>query len=129
MQRRHLLGATAAAAATLALPAFAQTWPARPIKLVVPFPPGSSPDIVARLLAEPLAVALGQPVVVDNNGAAGGNVGAAQVARDTIARLEGRTPTPAPSPGASPTPAPSSSELVKPPSGRTGSSSELVKPQ
>lgn len=81
MQRRHLLGATAAAAATLALPAFAQAWPARPIKLVVPFPPGSSPDIIGRLVAEPLAAALGQPVVVDNKPGAGGNLGTGLVAK------------------------------------------------
>ena len=81
MQRRHLLGATAAAAATLALPAFAQAWPARPIKLVVPFPPGSSPDIIGRLVAEPLAAALGQPVVVDNKPGAGGNLGTGMVAK------------------------------------------------
>jgi len=81
MQRRHLLGATAAAATTLALPAFAQAWPARPIKLVVPFPPGSSPDIIGRLVAEPLAAALGQPVVVDNKPGAGGNLGTGMVAK------------------------------------------------
>ena len=81
MQRRHLLGATAAAAATLALPALAQAWPARPIKLVVPFPPGSSPDIIGRLVAEPLAAALGQPVVVDNKPGAGGNLGTGMVAK------------------------------------------------
>ena len=81
MQRRHLLGATAAAATTLALPAFAQAWPARPIKLVVPFPPGSSPDIIGRLVAEPLAAALGKPVVVDNKPGAGGNLGTGMVAK------------------------------------------------
>lgn len=81
MQRRHLLSGAAAAAASLALPAFAQSWPSRPIKLVVPFPPGSSPDIIGRLVAEPLAVALGQPVVVDNKPGAGGNLGTGLVAK------------------------------------------------
>jgi len=81
MQRRAFLHTTVAAAAALSAPAFAQTWPSRPIKLVVPFPPGSSPDIIARLVAEPLGHALGQPVIVDNKAGAGGNIGTAVVAK------------------------------------------------
>ena len=81
MQRRRLLHIAAAGAAGLALPAFAQSWPVRPIKLVVPFPPGSSPDLIARLIAEPLAASLGQPVVIDNRPGAGGNVGTGFVAK------------------------------------------------
>jgi tripartite-type tricarboxylate transporter receptor subunit TctC len=81
MQRRRLLHTAAAGAAGLALPAFAQSWPARPIKLVVPFPPGSSPDLIARLIAEPLAASLGQPVVIDNRPGAGGYVGTGFVAK------------------------------------------------
>jgi len=81
MQRRHFLETSLAAAATFAAPAFAQTWPSRPIKLVVPFPPGSSPDYIARLIAEPLAHALGQPVVIDNKPGAGGEIGTGAVAR------------------------------------------------
>ncbi|MFL6664275.1 MAG: Bug family tripartite tricarboxylate transporter substrate binding protein, partial [Rhizobacter sp.] len=81
MQRRRVLQAAAAGAASLALPSWAQAWPARPIKLVIPFPAGSSPDIIGRLVGEPLGQALGQPVVVDNRPGAGGNVGTGAVAK------------------------------------------------
>ena len=81
MQRRHVLNSIAAAAATaLALPLRAQAWPARAIKLVVPFPPGTSPDIMARIVSEPLGRALGQPIVIDNRPGAGGNIGTGAVA-------------------------------------------------
>ena len=81
MQRRLLLHTAFAGAVTLTAPAFAQAWPTRPMKLVVPFPPGSSPDYIARLIAEPLAHALGQPVVIDNKPGAGGEIGTGAVAR------------------------------------------------
>jgi tripartite-type tricarboxylate transporter receptor subunit TctC len=81
--RRHALATAAALAAATVLPtARAQaTWPNRPLKIVVGFPGGSSPDLTARLLAEPLSKALGQPVVIENRPGAGGNIAAAQVAR------------------------------------------------
>ncbi|MDE2626298.1 MAG: tripartite tricarboxylate transporter substrate binding protein [Burkholderiales bacterium] len=61
--------------------ASAQSWPSRPIRLVVPFPPGTSPDFIARLIADPLGHALGQSVVVDNRPGAGGNIGTGMVAK------------------------------------------------
>jgi tripartite-type tricarboxylate transporter receptor subunit TctC len=67
--------------AALARPAFAQPWPARPIRIIVPFPPGGLVDLLARLVAPPMTAALGQPVVVDNRPGAGGNIGADAVAK------------------------------------------------
>lgn len=63
--------------------AFAQTqaWPARSLRLIVPYPPGSTPDIVGRTLATGLQEAFGQPVVVENRTGAGGNIGAEAVAK------------------------------------------------
>lgn len=83
MQRRSLLLAALAAAAPRAQTADAPaaSWPVQPVKLMVGFPGGSSPDLTARALAEPLAAALGQPVIVENKPGAGGNIAAAQVAR------------------------------------------------
>ena len=56
-------------------------WPARPIKLVVPYGPGSSPDVIARIISEKLSTRLGQPVVIDNRIGAGGNTGTGSVAK------------------------------------------------
>lgn len=61
--------------------AAAETWPARPVRAVVPFAAGSSTDIVPRLVFEQLAVQLGQPIVVENRSGAGGTIGAAFVAK------------------------------------------------
>ena len=69
------------AGTALAAPASAQPWPVKPIRMVVPFPAGSSPDLIARLLTEKLAAALGQAVVVENRPGAGGNIGTGMVAR------------------------------------------------
>jgi tripartite-type tricarboxylate transporter receptor subunit TctC len=60
--------------------ASAQEWPMRPLRLVVPFPAGGSADVQSRVIADELAKALGQPVVVDNRPGAGGNIGAAEAA-------------------------------------------------
>jgi tripartite-type tricarboxylate transporter receptor subunit TctC len=61
--------------------AAAQIYPARPVKIVVPFPPGSTPDIVGRTLSTKLQEAFGQPVVVENRTGAGGNIGTEMVAK------------------------------------------------
>lgn len=61
--------------------AFAQAWPSKPIRLVIPFPAGGSTDIVGRLIADKLTQSLGQPVVVDNRGGAGGTTGSDVVAK------------------------------------------------
>ncbi|MDR4126444.1 Bug family tripartite tricarboxylate transporter substrate binding protein [Yanghanlia caeni] len=82
--RRRLNLSALGLAALLALPLGAQaadTWPSRPITMVVPFPPGSSPDTLGRMVAEPLAQKLGQPIVVENKPGAGGNIGTRLVAQ------------------------------------------------
>jgi tripartite-type tricarboxylate transporter receptor subunit TctC len=62
-------------------PALADDWPSRPIQIVVSFGAGGAADIIARLIGDKLAVALGQPVIVEDKPGAGGNIGAAAVAR------------------------------------------------
>ena len=79
LTRRAILTALALALGTGS--AFAQTWPSKPIRLVIPFPAGGSTDIVGRLIADKLTQSLGQPVVVDNRGGAGGTTGSDVVAK------------------------------------------------
>jgi tripartite-type tricarboxylate transporter receptor subunit TctC len=67
--------------ALLAASALAQSWPQKPVRFIVPFPPGGATDISARLLGEKLTQIWGQSVVIENRGGAGGGVGAAEAAR------------------------------------------------
>ena len=82
--RRRFLTLTAAALATPALPRLgqAQAWPAgKPIRAVVPFSAGSTVDIIARIVLDPLSQQLGQTILVENRGGAGGSIGSAAVAK------------------------------------------------
>ncbi len=83
MQRRTALLTLSALAplAALPLPAAAQAWPSKPLRLVIPFPAGGATDIIGRLLAQKLAAALGQQVVIDNKPGAGGSIGSDLVAK------------------------------------------------
>ena len=76
-----LLLRAVAALLLLAAPAFAQTWPDKQVRIVVPFPAGGSADILCRLVGEKLSAAWGQTVIIDNRAGAGGNVGAEVVYR------------------------------------------------
>ena len=81
-RRRHLLALAAAGlAAPSVLRAQGSAWPERPIRLVVPWPPGGSTDTIARIFQPKLAEALGRPIVIDNRGGASGSVGAIEASR------------------------------------------------
>lgn len=81
--RRQVLGLAASfmASGSLTRTAIAQTYPSRPITLIVPFPPGGSTDPAARVVAGAMAAKLGQPIVVENVGGAGGRIGVGRLAR------------------------------------------------
>jgi tripartite-type tricarboxylate transporter receptor subunit TctC len=83
LDRRMLLGALASLAAVPAAFAQAAPWPARPIRLIIPFPPGGPTDIVARVLAERMSRTLGQPLIIENRPGANGNIG-----NDAVAKAE-----------------------------------------
>jgi tripartite-type tricarboxylate transporter receptor subunit TctC len=80
---RKLIGAFAMAASLVGglAGAQAQTFPSRQITLVVPFPPGGSTDVAARIMAEKMRPILGQPVIIENVGGAGGSIAVGRVAR------------------------------------------------
>ena len=81
--RRSLSSVTAFAILMVAASACAQDYPNRPIRMIVPFPPGGSVDVIARIVALKLSESLGQQIVIDNRGGASGNIGAELVARAT----------------------------------------------
>jgi tripartite-type tricarboxylate transporter receptor subunit TctC len=80
-RRRFLHLAMAAAALPTVSPATAQTYPSRPVTIVVPFPAGGSTDAIGRIVAERLRASLGQPIIIENVGGAGGSIGVGRVAR------------------------------------------------
>jgi tripartite-type tricarboxylate transporter receptor subunit TctC len=83
MQRRILLALSSLALALSSSLALAQNYPSKPVRLIVPFAPGGTTDIVARVLAQPLGAVLGQAVIIENKAGGGGAVGALEMIRAT----------------------------------------------
>lgn len=81
MNHRRWIAFALSVAAFACAPAGAQTWPTKPVRVVIPFPPGGPSDIVMRLAAEKMQAALKQPIVIESKAGAGGNIGASEVAR------------------------------------------------
>lgn len=76
-----LAGLTSVCALLVSFPTFAEVWPTKPVKWIVPYPPGGSTDILARLVGQKLSERLGQPVIIENKSGAGGNIGTDYVAK------------------------------------------------
>ena len=93
LTRRSALSSVLAAAASLRA-AVAQAYPSRPISLLVPWAPGGSTDILARIVATHLHQSMGQPVVIENRTGASGNIGTGAVARAAPGRLHASCSTP-----------------------------------
>jgi len=83
MQRRTLITACASALLCATSGAWAQAYPNKPVKLVVPFAPGGTTDIVARVVSEKISLSLGQPMIVENKAGGGGSVGATETSKAT----------------------------------------------
>lgn len=81
MRRTSLRHALVLVVSLAAVAVHAQDYPNRPVRMIVPYPPAGGTDIVARILAEPLSVVLGQPIMVENRGGAAGNIGTDLVAK------------------------------------------------
>ena len=80
---RRLLPAFALLCALISVGAAAADWPTKPVNLIVPYPPGGGTDVIARIVQEPLSKQLGQPVLIENRGGAGGSIGTAAAAKAT----------------------------------------------
>ena len=80
-RKQFISAALVGLASAWPLAALAQTYPVKPIRFIVPYPPGGGTDVIARIVQEPLSRALGQPIIIDNRGGAGGSVGTEVAAR------------------------------------------------
>ena len=79
ISRRRVVGG--ALGALVGSPAYGQSYPNKPVRFVVPYPPGGGTDVIARIVQEPLAAAMGTSVIIDNRGGAGGSIGSEAVAK------------------------------------------------